>query len=127
MAEDAAGLLDALHIKAAHVMGASLGGGIAQELAIRHPEKVLSLVSIMSTTSAPELPKADKVVTDKLLNSKPATTPEEAAAHSVALFKLLAPETPSDSEDLAAIGRKSFERCYDPDGRTRQAVAVFTA
>lgn len=56
MARDAVELLDALHIDRAHVVGASMGGMIAQEIAIRHPERVLTLTSIMSTTGCPSLP-----------------------------------------------------------------------
>ena len=58
MAADATGLLDALGIAKAHIVGASMGGMIAQLVAINHPEKVLSLTSIMSTTGNPELPQA---------------------------------------------------------------------
>ena len=55
MAADAAGLLDALEIPAAHVVGASMGGMIAQTFAIEHPERVLTLTSIMSTTGDPDV------------------------------------------------------------------------
>ena len=56
MANDAAGLLDALGVKSAHIVGASMGGAIAQLLAIHHPERVLTLTSIMATTGEPGLP-----------------------------------------------------------------------
>jgi pimeloyl-ACP methyl ester carboxylesterase len=126
MADDAAALLEALGIKQAHVMGVSMGGMIAQQLAIQHPARVLSLVSIMSTTGGRDLPPADDEVIDALLRAEPATSPDQAAERGVKLVGLISsPAWPADPSKVAESSRKSFERCYDPDGVLRQFVAIW--
>src|SRR4029079_16812171 len=71
MADDAAGLLDHLGIDSAHVVGASMGGMIAQTLAIEHPEKVRTLTSIMSTTGEPSVGAPDPAVMGVLMDAPP--------------------------------------------------------
>jgi pimeloyl-ACP methyl ester carboxylesterase len=71
MAADTVALLDVLHIRKAHVVGASMGGMIAQEMAIAYPERLRSLTSIMSTTGDPRLPQPSRQVTLKLLQRQP--------------------------------------------------------
>ena len=82
MADDSAGLLDALGIAAAHVVGASMGGMIAQCLAIHHPDRVLSLCSIMSTTGDPRVGQPSPEAMSALLTPPPQTR-DEAIARSV--------------------------------------------
>lgn len=77
MADDAASLLDALGIDRAHVVGASMGGMIAQLMAVNHGEKLLSMTSIMSTTGNGKLPQAEKQAMDALI--APLTSMEEDA------------------------------------------------
>ena len=71
MAADAAGLLDALKIDAAHIVGASLGGMVAQQFVIDHPQRTLTLTSIMSTTGNPELPAPKPEAIARLLTPAP--------------------------------------------------------
>jgi pimeloyl-ACP methyl ester carboxylesterase len=126
MAADAVGLLDALGIKAAHVVGLSMGGMIAQELAIRHPERVLSLTSLMSSTGDPSLPgpKPELMRLFELM-LRPARDREQALEAWMRVFRAIA--SPGFPLDEAALRKKlvlSFDRCYDPAGVVRQQAAI---
>jgi pimeloyl-ACP methyl ester carboxylesterase len=127
MADDAAALLQALGIPAAHVVGASMGGMIAQLLAIRHPQRVLTLTSIMSTTGNPDLPQGDPAVL--VLLAQPVPSGREAAIeHAIMLSRTLAGGGFAFDE---ARGRRlaelSYDRDTDPTGTLRQLAAIMTA
>jgi pimeloyl-ACP methyl ester carboxylesterase len=124
MADDAAGLLDALGITAAHVVGASMGGMIAQTLAIRHPQKVLTLTSIMSTTGALDVGQPNPAAVALLLTPPPADR-AGFIEHSVSASRVLAsPGFPFDEERARARGARSFDRCFHPIGAARQLLAI---
>jgi pimeloyl-ACP methyl ester carboxylesterase len=127
MADDAAGLLDALAIDSAHVVGASMGGMIAQTLAVRHPQKVRSLVSIMSTTGAGRVGRpALKVL--PFLVKPPATDREGAMQRIVELFDVVG--SPGFERDVAAtreLAGASFDRSSDRTGAARQLAAIIAS
>ncbi len=127
MAGDAAGLLDALDIPAAHVVGASLGGMIAQTLAIERPHRVQSLVSIMSTTGRPGLPPARPEAMAVLL----LPTPDDRDAYverSVHVFRTIgSPGFPFDEDRVRRLALLSWERGISPDGPARQLLAVIAS
>jgi len=124
MADDTAGLLDALGIKRAHICGISMGGMIAQTMAIRHPSRLLSLISIYSNTGNPELPQPKPEVMGLLM----ATPPNERQAfveHMVGLFKTIAGRGfPVDEEWTRKIIAEGYDRCFCPQGNARQLVAI---
>ncbi len=125
MADDGAALLDALGLDRAHIVGASMGGMIAQTFAVRYPERTLSLCSIMSTTGDPEVGQADPALLMKLFLVPPPTTPEEAEEAAVRGMELIgSPGYPPDEREVRAYGRTAFERSNHPDGVARQTVAV---
>lgn len=125
MAGDALGVLDALGIRHAHVVGASMGGMIAQRMAATAPTRVTSLVSIMSSSGARGLPgpRADVL---GLLMRRPAGRSEDAlVAHSVGLIRLIAGA--AYRQDDAAVAdrlRHAMRRAYRPTGLMRQMAAV---
>jgi pimeloyl-ACP methyl ester carboxylesterase len=126
MADDAAGLIEALSLGSAHVVGVSLGGMIAQELALRHPTKVRSLTSIMSTPGDASLPEPATAARNALLSANP---PERAASieRGVKLFRAIgSPGFPLDETSLRERLGAGFDRCYDPDGGGRQLLAVLS-
>lgn len=124
MAADHAGLLDAIGIEAAHVCGMSLGGAVAQQLAIDHPAKTLSLISIYSTPGAPGLPGPTEEAMAVLMEPTPNDV-EGFVAHQVATGRVLSGEThPLDEAERALLARRCFERAFDPAGVARQLSAM---
>jgi pimeloyl-ACP methyl ester carboxylesterase len=127
MAADALGLLDALGVKQAHIVGASMGGMIAQEIAIRHPERVLSLTSIMSTTGDPSLPPPRPEIMGVFLAPPPRTAQEFIEANVRAWLALRGPGHPEEmARDLARATRAAARGFY-PEGGARQLTAVIAS
>ena len=124
MADDAAGLLDHLGIGKAHIVGASMGGMIVQAIAIRHPERVLSMTSIMSTTGNPNVGQATPAAMGALM-SAPATNREEAIERGKESWKIIgSPGYPADPEKVAANIARDYDRCFYPVGISRQLLAI---
>ena len=124
LADDAVGLLDALSIDRAHVVGASMGGAIAQEMALHHAPRVHTLTSIMSTTGSPLLPPPTPEALALLL-SRPPTEAAAYAQYHARLWRVLrGPGFDEDAARDAERGRLTFARGVSPDGTVRQLAAV---
>ncbi len=126
MAADAFGLLDALGVGSAHVVGASMGGMIVQTMAIEHPERLLTMTSIMSNTGEREYgqPTADAV---KALLTP---VPTERAAyldHSVRVAEVIGSPRLTDEAKVRARAAASYDRSFYPEGNTRQLGAIVSA
>jgi len=127
MAFDAAGLLDHLGVRAAHVVGASMGGLIAQLLTIHHPERVLSLVSIMSSTGSRRVGQIHPPLLPRLLR-RPRSDREGYIEDFVATFRAIGSKRyPLDPVQARALAARCFDRGYDPAGSARQLGAIVTA
>ncbi|BBN82517.1 alpha/beta hydrolase [Pseudoalteromonas sp. A25] len=126
MCQDVLELMKALKIKKAHLVGASMGGMIAQLIAAKHKKKVLSLTSIMSSSSAPSLSRSNLALLLKLVRLKPmAKTQENAIEYLVKLNQLIgSPDYPQDEQMLKQQARLSVSRAHTPDGFKRQLVAL---
>lgn len=125
MAADTLGILDTLDIQRAHIVGVSMGGMIAQRVAIAAPGRVLSLTSIMSSSGARNLPQPDKKIM-RLLTRRPADSGLEGlVAHTVGLFQAIgSPAYPTPEEELHARVLAATQRSTHPQGILRQMVAV---
>ena len=124
MAADASGLLDALDIAQAHVVGASMGGMIAQTLAIEHADRLRSMTSIMSSTGNPELPPSTPEATAALL-SPAGTTEEEVLERTVQINRTIgSPGYPEPEDDVRARAREDYQRSFHPVGVARQMAAI---
>ena len=124
MAVDTVGLLDHLDIDTAHVVGASMGGMIAQVLAIGHQKRLRSMVSIMSTTGNRRSGQPSLKVYGVLLGSPPMSR-EQVIDRAVKTFKAIgSPGFPFDEEHIRAIAELSYERGHDAAGVARQLHAI---
>ncbi|MGB6836720.1 MAG: alpha/beta hydrolase [Dehalococcoidia bacterium] len=127
MAQDAAGLLQALGIPSAHVVGASMGGMITQLLAVHYPHHVLTLTSIMSTTGNPDLPQPEPDVLALLMQPMP-TEREAAIQHGMRVWRAIAgPGFEFDEARIRELVELSYDRDPDPSGTARQLLAIMTA
>jgi pimeloyl-ACP methyl ester carboxylesterase len=123
MADDAVGLLDHLEIDRAHVVGASMGGMIAQLVACRYPGRVLSLCSIMSSTGERFRGQPAPTVLPLLL-SKPAQGKDAYIERGVKLFKVVGSPKYFDEESVREIAEQSYERGLNLAGTGRQLAAI---
>ncbi|HLQ14681.1 MAG TPA: alpha/beta fold hydrolase [Candidatus Eisenbacteria bacterium] len=127
LADDAVGLLDDLGIGAAHVVGASMGGFIAQLVALNHPDRVLSLTSIMSGPGGHDevAPKPEGAA---VLMARPPATREERIEQAMSLHHaLLGSRDPFDEAYERARATRAVDRAYYPAGVGRQLVAILAA
>lgn len=127
MAADAVGLLDTLGIASAHVVGASLGGFIAQTLAIEHPTRIRTLTAIMSSTGSSSVGQAAPHLMSQLMRPPPSSR-DEAIEQTVRTVELIG--SPGFERDVAAVRERaalSYDRGHDPAGLMRQLAASFAS
>ena len=126
MADDTAGLLDALGLAPVHLVGASMGGMIAQTLTIRHPKVVRTLTSIMSTTS-PGVGGGTQAAMGVLMMPA-ATTREEAGDRSVQVLSVIgSPAYPLFEPAVREVAGRCFDRAHDPLSGARQLLAIWAS
>ena len=127
MANDALGLLDALGVAKAHLIGVSMGGMISQRLAATAPQRVCSLTSIMSSSGAPGLPGPAPEVARAMMHSPASTDPTDVVANTLNLFQLIG--SPAFRDDAAHLRDRlmaGVTRSYHPEGVLRQTLAVLS-
>ena len=126
MAADAVGVLDHLGVDAAHVVGASMGGMIAQTMAIEHPQRVLSLTSIMSTTGDPDVGTPDPALLGTLVDVRP-TERDASIEFGIAVIKAIS--SPDHYDEARARARSTAEndRGVNPEATPRQLLAILAS
>ncbi len=124
MADDAAGLLDALNIGKAHICGTSMGGMIAQVLAMRHPRRPLSLISIYSTTGNPDLPQVQPEILDILMTPQPSERQAYISFNVNTLRTIAGTGYLFDESFIRDISARAYDRAFYPQGIGRQMMAI---
>ena len=125
MAADAVGLLHVLGFGKAHVVGASMGGQIAQTMAIEYSDRVRSLTSMMSTTGNRSVGQPSQDVLREVFSGPPAVTRDEVIQQMLRARRAVgSPGYLSDENEIAARAGRAYDRCYDPGGVARQAIAT---
>jgi pimeloyl-ACP methyl ester carboxylesterase len=125
MADDAAGLMTALGIDSAHVLGASMGGMIAQTLAYRHASRVRSLISLYSSTGNPALPPAKPEAMAALMAPRPTDRAGAIEAVVNAAIATSGPGYPVDVEFMRQKAARMFDRANTPNASARHLAAVY--
>jgi pimeloyl-ACP methyl ester carboxylesterase len=128
MAHDTVGLLDALQLERAHVVGASMGGMIAQIVAAKFPRRVDSLTLVMSTSGNPRLPGPRLELQLRLVRRPPADDRETLIRHSMQTWRLIgSPRYPPDEKILRAKVERSYDRSSYRHGLARQTLAIIAS
>ncbi|MEY2430291.1 MAG: hypothetical protein QOC92_16 [Acidimicrobiaceae bacterium] len=124
MADDAIAVLDAIGVERAHVMGLSMGGMIVQRLAINHPDRLLSITSVMSRTGEPEYGESAEEAL-AFLTAPPASSRAEYIDNQVAALRVYGSKSEWLDEDfIRARAVTAYDRCFSPAGQARQVAAV---
>ena len=126
MAADAVAVLDAVGVARAHVMGLSMGGMIVQVMAIEHPDRMLSAISVMSRTGEADYGKATPEAF-ALLTAPPATDRESYVANHIAGLHVWGSPDYADEARWRRDAERAFDRCFHPSGTTRQFKAITAA
>jgi pimeloyl-ACP methyl ester carboxylesterase len=125
MAADSVGLLDVLEVDSAHIVGASMGGQIAQVVALEHPDRVRSVVSMMSTTGAPDVGQTAPSIMAQLFGGPPVATRDDFIRQMLRSLKIVgSPAFPGDEAAIAARAGVAYDRGFDPIGSARQGIAT---
>ena len=126
MSEDALGLIDHLGLDRAHIVGASMGGMIVQQFAIDHPDRLLSLTSIMSTTGDPDVGAPEPEVLGVLLEPAPAER-DAYIAQAVEASRAIGSPEHFEADKAAEKAGLAFDRCYYPAGVGHQLLAILAS
>jgi pimeloyl-ACP methyl ester carboxylesterase len=126
MANDAFAVLDAEEVESAHVMGASMGGMIAQVMAIERPERLRSLISVMSSTGEPEYGQGTPSTLAALLGPPP-TDRAQYVEHLLRIARAAGTKTHADDARTRARASTAFDRAFSPVGSSRQFAALSSA
>lgn len=125
MADDAVGLLDALGMESAHLVGASMGGFIAQTVALRHPQRLRSLTLIMTSTGSRWVGYPKPSLFARLTKRRVSADRETVQANALETFRIIGSRGYAfDEEYLSEIAGRSYDRAYDPGGYLRQLAAI---
>jgi pimeloyl-ACP methyl ester carboxylesterase len=127
MTADAVGLLDVLEIEAAHVLGLSMGGGIAQLMALHYPERLISLTTIMSSTGEPDLPPAKPEALALLTRPYPKGRDGYIEMRLESHRVLAGPNYPVDEQEAREHAGRRYDRGVTPEGYARQYAAILAA
>ena len=127
MADDVVGLFDALDISTAHIVGASMGGAIAQELAIHYPDRLRTMTSIMSSTGEPDLPPPTPEALKVILTPAPTDPAAYFESYARTWQVLRGPGFALDAARDPERAQRTFQRGLNPAGAARQLAAIWAS